>query len=210
MWKSVFGRCALLVLIALAAACTTKPVSRTTVDRVLKAPQVPNAPYSSIVVVGAAPSRDLARELEEGLRQELLKEEITVHTFVRDSSAKEATQEAVQALVRETGADGILMISGRLTGAEIEEEAEAVDMEARTIGGNLLNYFRYDYEEFAAPTYTELTLDVVLVSLLFDAASNERVHSVETRTTHGETSYQVVTNQAEAIVRRMKKDGLIP
>lgn len=210
MLKSSVGRCLLLLLVALTVACTSKPVSRTTVDRVLKAPEIPNAPYSHLLLVGVAPSRDLARELEEGLRQALLKEDVTVHTFVRDSSAKEATEDAVQALVRDTGADAILMISGRLAGAEIEEQAEAVDVEARTIGGNLLNYFRYDYEEFAAPTYTELTLDVVLVSLLFDAASNDRVHSVETRTTHGETSYQVVTNQAEAIVRRLRKDGLIP
>lgn len=209
MMKSVYGRCVLFLLVAALAACTTKPVARTTVDRVLKAPEVPNAPYTNILLVGIAPSRDLARELEEGLRQELLAEDIVVHTFVRDSSAKEATAEAVQALASDSGADAILMISGRLTGGDLDEHAEVVDIEARSIGGNLVNFFRYDYEELAEPTYTDITLDIVLVSLLFDAASNERVHSVEASTLHGDSSYQIVTAQADAIVERMKKDGMI-
>jgi hypothetical protein len=84
------------------------------------------------------------------------------------------------------------------------------DVEARNIGGNLFNFFRYDYREFTEPTYTDVTVDVKLVSLLFDAASNERVHSVEVSTTEGETAYHVITSQSEAIVDRMKKDELIP
>jgi ribosomal protein S3 len=175
----------------------------------LLARELPNAPYSSIVLVGVAPSRELAREFEQGLSDELSERGVQVHSFVKESSAREATAEAVANLVNATGADAILMVSGRLAGAEIDKHEEIVDVEARNNGGNLLNFFRYDYREFSEPTYTDVTVDVKLVSLLFDAASNERVHSVEVSTTEGETAYHVITSQSEAIVDRMKKDELI-
>jgi nucleotide-binding universal stress UspA family protein len=210
MVQTIFGRFLLLLLAGVAAACTTQSTARSTIDRVLLAPDLPNAPYSNIVLVGVAPSRELAREFEQGLSDELSERGVQVHSFVKESSAREATAEAVANLVNATGADAILMVTGRLAGAEIDEHEEIVDVEARNIGGNLLNFFRYDYREFTEPTYTDVTVDVKLVSLLFDAASNERVHSVEVSTTDGETEYHVITSQSEAIVDRMKKDELIP
>ncbi len=199
----------LLLVLAGIAACTTQPSARTTVDRVLKARDIPNAPYSSIVLVGVAPSRELAREFEQGLSDELSERGVEVHSFVKESSAQEATAEAVAALVETTGADAILMVSGRLEGADIDRQDEVVDVEARAIGGNLFNFFRYDYKEFTEPTYTDITVDVSLVALLFDAPSNERVHSVEVSTTQGTTEYQVIMSQSAAIAARMEKDGLI-
>jgi hypothetical protein len=132
-----------------------------------------------------------------------------VHSFVRESSATEASADAVQALVRTTGADGVLMITGRLAGADITQRQETSTAEARNIGGNLVNFFRYDYEEYTEPTYSDVTLDITLVALLFDAASNERVHSVESSTTNGETAYQIITAQGKAIAERMHADGMI-
>ena len=209
MVQKISGRFLLLLVASLAAACTTQSTARSTVDRVLLARDLPNAPYSNIVLVGVAPTRELAREFEQGLSDELTERGVQVHSFVKESSAREATAEAVANLVNAAGADAILMVSGRLAGAEIDKHEEIVDVEARSIGGNLLNFFRYDYREFSEPTYTDVTVDVKLVSLLFDAASNERVHSVEVSTTEGETAYHVITSQSEAIVDRMKKDELI-
>jgi hypothetical protein len=209
MVQKISGRFLLLLVASLAAACTTQSTARSTVDRVLLARELPNAPYSNIVHVGGAPSRELAREFEQGLSDELSERGVEVHSFVKESSAREATADAVANLVNATGADAILMVSGRLAGAEIDKHEEIVDVEARNIGGNLLNFFRYDYREFSEPTYTDVTVDVKLVSLLFAAASTERVHSVVVSTTEGETAYHVITSQSEAIVDRMKKDELI-
>ena len=209
MRRSANGQVLFLGLAVLAAACNTQPVARTTVDKVLKAPDAPNAPYSTIVLVGVAPTRELARELEQGLSVHLSEQDVESHSFVKESSATAVSEEAVAELVVATGADAILMISGRLAGGDIEQRDEPIDVEARPIGDNLLNYFRYEYEEYAAPSYTDITLDVELVSNLYDAASNERVHSVETSTKDGETSYEIIMAQSDAIVARMKKDGLI-
>ena len=211
MMRSISWRI-LILSIAVASAtagCTTEPVSRTSVDKVLKAPDAPNAPYSNIVLVGVAPSRELARELEQGLGVRLTEKGVEAHSFVKESTATAVSEEAVAALVAATGADAVLMISGQLAGGEIEKRDEPIDVEARPIGDNLLNYFRYDYEEYVAPTFADITMDVVLVSNLFDGASNDRVHSVEASTTDGETSYEIIMAQAKVIVDRMKKDGLI-
>jgi hypothetical protein len=67
MLQSLSWRYFPVLVVALIAACTSQPVARTTVDRVLKAPSVPNAPYASIVLVGVAPTRDVARQLEQGV-----------------------------------------------------------------------------------------------------------------------------------------------
>lgn len=216
MVQRISGRFLLLLLAGLAAACVTQSTAHTTVERVLLARDVPNAPYTNIVLVGVAPSRELAREFEQGLSDELSERGVEVHSFVKESSAREATADAVANLVNATGADAVLMVTGRLTGSEIDKHEEIVDVEARSvdlespnIGGNLLNFFRYDYREFTEPTYTDVTVDVKLVSLLFDAASNERVHSVEAKTEEGETAYHVITSQSEAIVNRMAEDELI-
>jgi hypothetical protein len=101
------------------------------------------------------------------------------------------------------------MLGGRLGGAELQTRAEAPEAGSRTIGGSLLNYFRYDYEDLTEPTYMDVTLDVTLVSDLFDAATNRRVHSVESRTTNGDTAYQIIMAQGNAIADRLQADGLI-
>ena len=199
----------LVLLFSLAASCSTKPVSRTTVDRVLKAPAAPNAPYEKFVLVGVAPSRELARELEQGVGAQLKKNGVIWHSFVQESPAKEVTQAAVDALVADTGSDAVLMITGRMTGGEVEHEQEPVDMQARTIGDSLVNFFRYEYKEYAEPSFADITLDVNLVTVLFDARTNERVHSLEASTTDGDTSYAIVMAQGKAIVARLKKDGMI-
>ena len=209
MAQKITGRFLLFLLAAVVAACTAQSTARSTVERVLLARDLPHAPYDNIVVVGVAPSRELARQFEQGLSDELSERGVEVHSFVKESTAREATAEAVANLVKATGADAILMVTGRLAGAEIDEHEEIVDVEARNIGGNLLNFFRYDYREFTEPTFTDVTVDVKLVSLLFDAGSNERLHSVEVSTTDGDTAYAVITSQSKAIAERMQQDELI-
>lgn len=193
----------------LLAACGSSPVSETTVDRVLVAPELPNAPYTKILIVGATPNRESDRMIEEGLRRELSEAGVEPISFVRRSTSTRPTEDAVAALVSETGADAVLVVSGRFEGVEIERRDERVDVDRRVRGGSLLDFFRYDYKEVASPAYSDVTLDVVFVSDLYDAATRRRVYSVESSTAHGATSYEIITAESEAIVERLEKDGLI-
>ena len=120
----------------LIAACESSgPTQRTSVDRVLMSRNISKAPYSKVLVVGAVPSRETARSIELGFSKELEKARVEAHSFVRESSSTEPSDEAVQALIGETGVDGVIIISGKVAGAASVERSEQVDFDEETRGG---------------------------------------------------------------------------
>jgi hypothetical protein len=197
------------VAVSMAACGIKEPRQVTSVDRVLMAPSIENAPYRNIIVIGATPSRETARSIEQGLTQELSKRKVEVHSFVRESPSTVPDEESVMALIRETGADGVIVVSPKVDGAELTERSEQVDFDAETRGGRLINYFRYDYKEITRPSYIDYTVNVVLVSDFYDVESLDRIHSVESSTAHGKTGYDIIMAESRAIVSRLRKDRLI-
>lgn len=191
------------------AGCESAPPSKTTVDRVLIAPQLINAPYRNIVVVGATPTREIDRLIEEGMTQRL--EELGVQTwsFVRSSSATRPSEDAVFALVEEKGADGVIIMTTRFVGAEVRKRDEQEGLKRDVRGGTLLNYFLYDYKRDTRASYIDSTLNVRIASDFYDAASQKRVYAVESSTVHGKTNYEIILAESKAIVARMRKDGVI-
>ena len=209
--KSIVQLSIVVVVIGCLAACeTSKPVPATTVDRVFKDPNVENAPYTNLLVIGATPSRETTRMIEQGILQELTRVGVEAHSFVKESSSTEATEQAVLEIVNQENVDGVIIISLRLAGGEITTHDERVDVDADVRGGGLLDYFRYDYKETTRPSYSEYTVDVVLKSDFYDVESEKRIYSVESSTAHGETTYEIVSDESKAIVARLKKDRLIP
>ncbi len=172
-------------------------------------PNISNAPYSKVLVIGATPSRETARNIEYGLSKELDAAKVEAHSFVKESASKESSDEAVQALITETGVDGVIIVSGRLLSATGVERHEQVDFDAETRGGRLFNYFRYDYKDIERPSYADFTRDVVLVTNFYDAESGAHIYSVESSTAHGKTSYEIITAESKAIIKRLRQDGLI-
>ena len=205
MMRLIVATCGLIVI----AACQSTPRQTTTVNRVLMAPNVANAPYSKILIVAAVPRRETARNIEQGFSEQLKAAKVEAHSFVRESSSTEASDEAVAELVEAIGADGVIIVTARVAGAEITKKDEQVDVEAETQGGNLFGYFRYDYKESAAPTYSEYTVDVVLASNFFDVESGDRVYSLESSTARGGSTYDIVMSEGKVLVGRLKQDGLI-
>ena len=208
--KSLLHLLIVVIVVGCFAACeTSKPVPATTVDRVFKDPNIKNAPYSKVLVIGATPSRETSRMIEQGMLQELARVGVEAHSFVKESASTEATEEAVLEVVNEKGVDGVIVVSLRLAGGEITTRDERVDIDADVRGGGLLDYFRYDYKETTRPGYSEYTVDVVLKTDFYDVKSEKRIYSVESSTAHGETTYEIVSDESKAIVARLGKDRLI-
>ena len=203
---SLFGATCVFVLIA---ACQSTSQQTTTVDRVLMAPNNANTPYTKILIVAAVPRRETARNIEQGFSEQLKSAKVDAHSFVRESSSTEPSDEAVAELVTAIGADGVIIVTARLAGTEITKVDEKVEVESKTQGGNLFGYFRYDYKETAKPSYSDYTLDVVLTSDLFDTESGERVYSVESSTKGGGSTYDIVMAEGKSLVGRLRQDGLI-
>ncbi len=192
------------------AACETQPVAKTSVDRVRKAPDVPNAPYSNIVVVGIVSTREGSRTIEVGIVEALTNRNIQSHSFVRKSDSKEANEEAVLALVEETGADAVIVVSPRVVGADLSTKDEQTELDSRVRGRGTLGFFRYDYnEQIKRESYSDYTINVVLVTDLYDVEKRDRVYSVESSTAHGQTDYRLINAESKTIVERLRKDRMI-
>ena len=206
---------AFVVLIALTmTACeSTGPSQTTSVDRVLRATEYVNAPYKKILVVAAVPSRETARNIEFGITGELNLANVEAHSFVRESSSTEASEAAIKDFINEHGIDAVIVVSANLTGAAVRQPSvEQVDIQVIPQGGSLVGFFRSDYKEVKRPNQAEgsdYTLDVSLVSDLYDVRSDKRVYSIESSTQNGETRYQIIIAQSKAIAARLKEDGLI-
>lgn len=202
----------LLVTSALLAACQNSgPPQTTEVDRVLKARSIPDAPFSRVVVVGAAPSRETMRKIEEGFIRELNKRKIEAHSFVRESEAKQPSEAAIMALVEKTSAQAVLVVSGVIGGAALTSHSETVaaDVQAQVRGQTLVNFFRYNYKEIQRTTYNDFTVSVRLVSDVYEVGTNQRVYSVESNTANGKTAFDIIIAEAATVVERMRKDRII-
>ena len=52
-------------------------------------------------------------------------------------------------------------------------------------------------------------MNVLFVTDLYDVASEKKVYSVESSTVHGQTSFDIIMAEGEAIVDQLKTDDLI-
>lgn len=196
--------------VLLLAACETQPVAKTSVDRVRMAPNVKNAPYSNIVVVGIASTREGSRTIEVGITEALAKRKIESHSFVRESDSTTADEASVLELVEKTGANAVIVVSPKIVGADLTTRAEQTQVDPRVRAGSLLGFFRYDYtEEIKRGSYSDYTIDVVLITDVYDVELRDRVYSVESSTAHGQTDYTLINAEAKTIVARLRKDGVI-
>lgn len=214
MQASIFRTAAVAAsLVAVLSGCQVSPATETSVNRVLMAPDNENLPYSRVLVVGATPSRETDRIIEEGLLGELRDRGVQAHSFVRASSSTAPTEGAVAALVAEKSAGAVIVVTARLRDVEVVQVPEQVSVDPRVRGvrgGTLFDFFRYDYREIANPRYADVMVDVVFVTDVYDTASEDRVYSVESSTARGKTGYEVAIAESRAIADRMHKDGLIP
>lgn len=180
MTNRTYLRLSCLVLITLlAAACQSSgPTQTTTVDRVLRATDIANAPYTNILVVAAVGSRDSARNIELGITGELKAADVEAHSFVRESSSTEPTEAAIKEFIDDVGVNAVIIVSANLMGAALTQREEQVDIQVIPQGGSLLGFFRSDYKDVKRPIQAETadyTINVALVSDLYDVRSDKRV-----------------------------------
>ena len=207
-------RILIVVILAatLAAACETpsQPRQETSVDRVLMKPNLENRPYQRVLIIGAVPSRENARRIEIAVDREM-SDRVETFLFVRDSDAKEPTEEAVFELIREKNVDGVLVVTGDLEGIEKVETEERTEFASDVqTGGQLATFFRIDYRETVARAAgTTYLANVKLVSDFYDVESQDRVYSVQSSTRHGNYSYEIILAEGKAIARRLRQDGMV-
>ena len=199
---------ALLLAAATVLACAGKS-SQTYVDHVARAPELPNAPYKRVLIVGIAERAASAREFEEVLAKELSNQHTYAFGYHRAASRADVQEDVVRSIAEEQNADAVLMVTSRLVNAERAVTEERTDVQAEVKGGGLVDFFRYDYKEYTSPPSADYRVNVQFQSHMFDVATEAQVYTVESRTDLAETSSEIILAEANELARRMRKDKLV-
>ncbi|NCF25347.1 MAG: hypothetical protein GWP60_12490 [Gammaproteobacteria bacterium] len=199
---------AILTIAALVVACAGK-TSQTYVDRVARAKEIPNAPYSNILIVAIAQRGATAREFEEVLAAELTDMGINANGYHRAASRADVKEEVVRQLVTELESDAIIFVTGSFVGAQREVTGSRTELQSQVKGGGLVDFFRYDYEEAKTPAKTDYRVNVQFTSDMFDVETEERIYTVESRTDLAETTSEIILAEAQELARRLRKDRLV-
>ena len=204
-----YARIVAVLTVAAAIVACAGPATQTQVDRVARAKELPNAPYKRVLIVATAARAASAREFEEVLARELSGKNTYAFGYHRAASRADVREDVVRSIADAQNADAILMVTARLVRAERKVTEERTDVQSQVKGGSLVDFFRYDYKEYMSPPSTDYRVNVQVQSDLFDAATEERVYTVESRTEFAETTSEIVLGEARELAKRLRKDKIV-
>ena len=170
--------------------------------------------FSRVVVVGVSDNIFRRTVFEEAVAAELTSGTTeawpSAHLMNPETPLNEDTLSTV---VKDKQADALLITRLADTQVKANEVDSRVDVEATSIGGNVVDFFRYDYEDVEQPGYLQAKVTVVLSTNLYETASGKLVYSIESVTTDKDTEYssvvyEVIENTSVEIARRLRRDGL--
>lgn len=198
----------ILTLAATVLACAGK-TSQTYVDRVARAKELPNAPYSNLLIVAIAERGATEREFEEVLTAELKRMGVKAIGYHRAASRADIQEEIVRQLAAEHGADAVLFVTGTLVAAQREVTDSRTDLQPQVKGGTLVDFFRYDYKEARIPAKTSYRVNVQIETDMFDVETEKRIYTVESRTEFAQTTSEVILAEAKELAKRLRKDKMV-
>ncbi len=111
--------------------------------------------------------------------------------------------------VKGTGADAVVVT--RLVNREVTaEEVDArTGLKTQRKEGGLVNLFRYDYNEYEEPAYIVAKNDATLSTEIYKATQGDMVYKMQSTIIDKDSIYDVIEEASEAIVRRLRRDGLV-
>jgi len=165
--------------------------------------------FSRLLVVDVASDADSRQQFEDLVADELHgigAEAVPAHTLTGPKTT--LTQAEINAAATKAGADGILVthIASVTMASEREEGRTNVVAECR--GGDLADYFLYDYEELKEPDSVRVAHTVVVVTNLYDAASGNRVWTIQSTCFEKDSLEEALIDEAGAIARQLRIDRL--
>jgi hypothetical protein len=203
---SVHTRIAAAAIVLAAVGCAP----HTNVTKLYQDPDAGRQSYQRVLVVGIAGDADGRRQIEELVSDELgrqIESAIPAHTLLGPSPA--LTQEALDDAAAESQSDAILIthIVSVSTTAEVREGR--VDIKSECRGGNPADYFLYDHRELREPDSVTFAHEVVVVTNLYDADDGTRLWTIQSTCVKKAELDSVLREEAKAIVRQLRRDGLI-
>lgn len=180
------------------------------VIKVFDNPQTGSRPYASLLVVGITGDEQTRQGLERTLADDLEAAGVTATAaYTLTGGTAEPGREAIDAAVRQSEADAVLVTHFVSIDTKAEVEEARSEMKSVCRGGDPADYFLYDYEEITIPESLKVAHTVVAVSNFYDASSGERLWSVQSTCFDKESFDEVLVEEAQVITRQLARDGLI-
>jgi len=174
-----------------------------------------DSPYNNVLVIALFSSFDARRYLEEETVKRL--EELGV-SAVRSTSMMDTRTPVVAKtfidMVDEIGADAVLLTQLTSYGAQQEEVDASPEATVNYWPTYYFNVFTVELTEYVEPPRLHIEHTLVLATQLFSVASREPVWGIESSSSFVEIEedglqYSVFEDEADAIVSRMRRDGLV-
>jgi hypothetical protein len=193
-----------LTCVALLAACAGPASVTRTLDN------VDGASFGNILVITAAHDYSGRAMMERALVSRITAagpSAVAYYRVVGNNSPLERGR--VIEAVREGDFDAVLLTRVKDRQLNPGVRSGSPEVKATTRGGDVFNLFRYDYEELGEPETLDLSQSVVLTTELYSVATQQPVWAVETASRSESTVGELVESTADAIVGRMRRDGLL-
>jgi hypothetical protein len=118
-------------------------------------------------------------------------------------------RDSVTQAMRATEAQAVVVT--RLVSREVtaQEVAGRSGVKTRRKDEYAYDFFRYDYKEYEEPGYLVAKNTVTLSTDLYNSGDGALVYSIETTIYEKETEFEIFDEASTAIVRRLRRDGLI-
>lgn len=184
--------------------------SQTRIEKLYQAPDVRGVQYQRLLVIGIAGHPDQRRRIEDLLAVNLAAEKVAATAgYTRLGPSPALLQDDIEQAAAATDSDGILIahLVSVSTKAEVTEGRVEVKSECR--GGNPVDYFLYDHEELREPDSVAISHEVIMVTNLYDAQDGTRIWTIQSTCFEKSDFDAILQQEAQAIVRQLRRDRLI-
>ena len=192
-------------------SCASRPT--VTVSQPLMADA--DAPYEKTLVVALFSSFDARRYLEKEIVERLEKQGVyAVRSTSMMDSTTPATAETFVEMVEEIDADSVLVT--QLTAYDIEASARDARPEStwNYRPTYYYNVFEVELTEYVEPKIINMEHDLLLATQMFSAKTREPVWGADSHARFTENveqgfDYRIFEREADAIVARLLRDGVV-
>jgi hypothetical protein len=203
--RPLFCSACLLILISGCAAS-----SGSKINQVLQHPDYRRAGFSNVLVIAVAADYNARAQFERqvvaGIR-ETGAAATAYYTVIGHNPP--VTSSDINNAVRARNFDAVLMTRIEGQDSQVAVKGSAPDAQAKRRDGNVIDLFRYDYEEFNEPERVEINSSIVLVTEMYAAVEQKKVWAIESTSFNYSDIYHLINSEVETIVGRLKKDGMI-
>lgn len=184
--------------------------SQTSIEKLYQDSEAGAAPYGRLLVVGIASDGETRKRIEKLIAANLADATVAaIPGYTRLGTSVVLMQDEIDAAATASGSDAILL--AHLVSASVDAEFRTgrVDIKSECRGGNPVDFFLYDREELREPDSVVLAHEVTMVTNLYDSRTGTRIWTIQSTCFEKNDFDAVLRKEARAIVRQLRRDGLI-